>query len=314
MSTSFRVFLLILASGGALWAYRSRSTDIRHWLRTAPPGVPARGSAGDLMSPVNRVLDPDATQAWVWFHGKDRAPPPRVPEQSPELTDPAYEPSLEDELLAADMPAVDGFASGGAEEDPDLEGAAPSAPSDQGGPGAPPEGPSDGRENELGGGPEPSPPPAPPGLESYEEVTHVLQAGESLWSVAARFLGSGARYKEIRELNRDVIPDGAGDVVPAGTPLKIRLSSREKGLKPADPPNDTSVEERYGPRPREGEHGPASLLHTVRKDENLQRIARKYFPNDRDGWRVLYDANQDRLPSPDRLREGQVLRIPSPSR
>ena len=111
-------------------------------------------------------------------------------------------------------------------------------------------------------------------------------------------------------VNRDAIPDG-GDVVPAGTRLRIRISSREKGLKLASPPNDTSVEEKSGPRPPAGGAETGGLLHTVRKDENLQRIARKYFPDDREGWRVLYDANQDALPSPDRIRVGQVLRIPS---
>jgi hypothetical protein len=293
MSTPFRVFLLILAAAGVLWAYRARSTDIRHWLRTGPPVIEEKG--GDLMSPVNRLVDPDATCAKVWLQGKDA---PRQHPQDPEPSgpDPIYEPTPEDELLAADMPSVDGFAGEGAGA---TEGA---------GAVNPPPGPGDGVPGIVES--EPAPAPEPPTLEAYEEITHVLQSGESLWSVAARYLGSGVRYKEIRELNRDAIPDG-GDVVPAGTPLRIRISSREKGLKVALPPNDTSVEEKSGPRPPAGGAQTGGLLHTVRKDENLQRIARKYFPDDRDGWRVLYDANQDALPSPDRIRVGQVLRIPS---
>ena len=294
MSTPFRVFLLILASAGVLWAYRARSTDIRHWLRTEPP-VAAR-KASDLISPVNRLVDPDATRASVWLQGRD-AGRHRAPELEPSGPDPIYEPTPEDELLAADMPAVDGFAAedtGGAEGD----GGVPSPPAGEEAPGVVENAPA----------PEPR-----PELEAYEEITHVLESGESLWSVAAQYLGSGMRYKEIQELNRDVIPQG-GDVVPAGTMLRIRISSREKGLKPGPRENDTSVEENSGQRPPGGGAQTGGLLHTVRKDENLQRIARKYFPDDRDGWRRLYDANQDALPSPDRVRVGQVLRIPSPPR
>ena len=339
MSTPFRVFLLILAAAGVLWAYRARSTDIRHWLRTGPPVIVEKG--GDLMSPVNRLVDPDATCAKVWLQGKD-APRQRAQDPEPSEPDPIYEPTPEDELLAADMPAVDGFAGEGA------------AATEEAGAGNPPPGPGDGAPGIVVN--EPAPAPEPPALEAYEEITHVLESGESLWSVAARYLGSGVRYKEIQELNRDAIPDG-GDVIPAGTRLRIRISSRErvsvgtsgvgadrrtpavsearetrggasstpgeliapagfrnrneKGLKPGPRENDTSVEEKSGPRPPAGVAKTGGLLHTVRKDENLQRIARKYFPDDRDGWRVLYDANQDALPSPDRIRVGQVLRIPS---
>ena len=35
--------------------------------------------------------------------------------------------------------------------------------------------------------------------------TYTVQTGDCLWNIAAKFLGSGARYKEIYELNRDKI-------------------------------------------------------------------------------------------------------------
>ena len=38
-------------------------------------------------------------------------------------------------------------------------------------------------------------------------VTYTVQAGDSLWRIAARELGSGTRWSEIYELNRDVISD-----------------------------------------------------------------------------------------------------------
>ncbi|MEM1449822.1 MAG: LysM peptidoglycan-binding domain-containing protein [Planctomycetota bacterium] len=50
------------------------------------------------------------------------------------------------------------------------------------------------------------------------QVVEVL-AGESLWGVAARTLGDGARWREIFEANQDVLTDP--DFVAPGTRLKI---------------------------------------------------------------------------------------------
>ncbi len=51
-----------------------------------------------------------------------------------------------------------------------------------------------------------------------ERVVEVLE-GESLWGVAARTLGNGARWREIFEANTDVLTDP--DFVAPGTRLKI---------------------------------------------------------------------------------------------
>ena len=37
--------------------------------------------------------------------------------------------------------------------------------------------------------------------------THVVKEGESLWKIAKQELGSGARWNEIYEANRDVLPN-----------------------------------------------------------------------------------------------------------
>ncbi len=102
----------------------------------------------------------------------------------------------------------------------------------------------------------------PAGTASGSGRTHVIQAGETLSGLAARYLGSSARYREIYEANRNVlrspddlrdgvtivIPDGgkprdsqnvagnsgAGAVPPAGGP------SRNTGLKAR--PTSRSVE------------------------------------------------------------------------
>jgi LysM repeat protein len=40
-----------------------------------------------------------------------------------------------------------------------------------------------------------------------EETYYVIEKGDSLWKIAAKFLGSGNRYPEIFEANREVILD-----------------------------------------------------------------------------------------------------------
>lgn len=56
-----------------------------------------------------------------------------------------------------------------------------------------------------------------------------------------------------------------------------------------------------GPRP----------VHTVRRGENLTRIARRHYGQDGERlWRRIWEANKDSLPDPDRLTEGQELVIP----
>lgn len=52
--------------------------------------------------------------------------------------------------------------------------------------------------------------------DTKQYTTYTVKAGDSLWAIAARFLGSGSRYKEIKTLN-----NLATDVIYVGTVLKI---------------------------------------------------------------------------------------------
>jgi nucleoid-associated protein YgaU len=49
--------------------------------------------------------------------------------------------------------------------------------------------------------------------------------------------------------------------------------------------------------------------HTVAKGDTLSHIAKKYYRRP-SLWRLIYEANRDQLDNPDRIRPGQVLRIP----
>ena len=55
---------------------------------------------------------------------------------------------------------------------------------------------------------------------------------------------------------------------------------------------------------------PAYETYVVRKGDTLSGIARRYYGTALE-WRRLADVNRDVLASPDRLRPGMVLKIPS---
>ncbi|MCC5785867.1 MAG: LysM peptidoglycan-binding domain-containing protein [Phycisphaerales bacterium] len=54
---------------------------------------------------------------------------------------------------------------------------------------------------------------------------------------------------------------------------------------------------------------PAERTYTVRSGDSLSVISQRVYGSARH-WRVLYEANRDRIPDPDRLRVGAELRVP----
>jgi nucleoid-associated protein YgaU len=292
MSPGFRIFILILCAFGAISIYRFRSPELSHWLRQSPSRMPDRVDE-PLVSPVDRILGPEAALATLWLRG---AAPPAGPAGPGVEPEPAAAPlSPEELMLGADLPVVEDEGPG-----PEEATAPAGAAAGDGAAETPPE-----------PRPEPEAPAEPPGVVAFAEVAYEVKEGDNLWRIAARFLGAGSRYQEIREQNREVFKDRGSDIVPAGTVLKIRVPAPRDGLKVPGPQVDTSVEQNPAPAPRPAVDDRTPVYHTVRRSESLQRIARQYFPEDVDGWRTIFAANRDRLPSPDLVREGQVLVIPA---
>ena len=50
--------------------------------------------------------------------------------------------------------------------------------------------------------------------------------------------------------------------------------------------------------------------YTVAKGDNLSKIAKQFYG--RQDWKRIFDANRDQLDDPDRIKPGQVLKIPAP--
>ncbi len=119
-----------------------------------------------------------------------------------------------------------------------------------------------------------------------------VEAGDTLIGLARRHLGDGERWHELLAANRDLLEEP--------TDLRVGMRLRLPGSARAA----ASVSERSAATAR------TPATYTVRPGDSLSRIAERVL-GDRDAWQRLYDLNKDRLTSPDRVRVGQTLRLPS---
>ncbi|RMH59825.1 MAG: LysM peptidoglycan-binding domain-containing protein [Candidatus Hydrogenedentota bacterium] len=144
-----------------------------------------------------------------------------------------------------------------------------------------------------------------------------LKPGETLMSLARRYLGSGGRWKEFLELNPIEDPahlqSGTKLYLPPGASATPRAEEKPEPRKPAPVENLTeslkeapAVEERKPPEP-------VTLWHVVQKGETLRGIARRRL-GDPQRWREIARLNKDRLAAPGRLPVGLVLRLPPDAR
>lgn len=81
------------------------------------------------------------------------------------------------------------------------------------------------------------------------------------------------------------------------------VSSTEAEMKKADFGNVqsavTSTEQIVGEQ-----------TYTVQKGDTLSHIARTFYGK-ASAWKPIFDANRDQLDDPDRIKPGQVLRVPA---
>jgi nucleoid-associated protein YgaU len=54
----------------------------------------------------------------------------------------------------------------------------------------------------------------------------------------------------------------------------------------------------------------AADTYTVVKGDSLSKIAKHFYGN-ANRWQRIFDANRDQLDDPDRIKPGQVLKIPA---
>ena len=81
----------------------------------------------------------------------------------------------------------------------------------------------------------------------------------------------------------------------------------KESLKSTPPADDKSVEASSGL----DENTLSLKTHKVKAGETLSEIASRYFPGDPGGVEAIFEANRETVSSPDEIREGQILVIPS---
>ncbi len=124
--------------------------------------------------------------------------------------------------------------------------------------------------------------------------TITVESGDTLSELATKHLGSATRWQDLMDANRDKLDDPQG--------LQVGMKLRLPGA--ADSTPATTSTPGKTPKPNSGDQ-----TYTVRPGDNLTEIAEKTL-SDGGKWQVIYQANRDRLKSPDRLIVGQKLRIP----
>ena len=148
---------------------------------------------------------------------------------------------------------------------------------------------------------QPAPEPKPSGTASTGTSApagnryHVFKKDETLWTVAEKYYGNGAKWRLIYEANKADLPDP--NLIAPETRLVIPPEKPQESPAPATASGSGSA-------PAAGQR-----THVVAEGDSLASIAKKYYGSTKH-WRVLLKANETQVPSPDKLRVGTVLIVP----
>lgn len=165
------------------------------------------------------------------------------------------------------------------------------------------------------------PPPAP-------ETIYIVQPRDTLTLIARRFLGSGARWPEIFDVNRDRMtnPDRLrvgmalripvimeSHVVQQGETLSsiaaLQLGDAMRWPEIFDVNRDRIANPDLIHIGQELRIPISPPTHVVQPGETLRSIAARLLGSEQ-RWRDIFDINRDTIDHPDRIRVGQELRIP----
>lgn len=144
---------------------------------------------------------------------------------------------------------------------------------------------------------------------------HAVRQGESLYAIAARYYGNGNLWRDLARHNPGRIkPDGSVNVgVSLRIPSRADLTGRVP--QPASSPSTTPTTEPPQTPPSSPAANPPTSparprTYTVAAGDTLGEISMETLGTSR-RWREIYELNRDRIPDPDNVRSGVVLKIPS---
>jgi LysM repeat protein len=138
--------------------------------------------------------------------------------------------------------------------------------------------------------------PAAPRSNTPNFRTHAVEEGDSLYRLAARYLGDGNKWPQLQKLNADLLGDSENvqvgmviKIAPAGAAPAPR--SAPASTKPASPSKPAPARE-----------------YVVLKGDNLGKISLKLLGTSR---RMDEIVKLNNLKDPDDIRVGQSLKIPA---
>jgi nucleoid-associated protein YgaU len=137
---------------------------------------------------------------------------------------------------------------------------------------------------------------------------HTVASGETLSSIAKRYLGSENAWRTIAKANPTVDPTA----MKIGTKLKIPArESGSAGTVASSSGGSSGGSATTAARTTSSTSGASGDLHTVASGDTLASIARRYYGNSK-YWQRIYDANRSVIGSdPAALKIGQKLSLPS---
>ena len=162
--------------------------------------------------------------------------------------------------------------------------------------------------------------------------SYIVKPGDSYWTIARQIYGDSEQWKLLYETNKHIMPNPdnphllfpgmALDIPPLSTPASVAsyelrgvsVQIKEKELEPAvsKPVSGASL-----PVPGPAIPGilgtvPAMQEYTVKTGDSYWSIADRFY-GDVQLWRIVYEANKDRMINPDNphlIFPGMMLTIP----
>ncbi|MNR86908.1 1,6-anhydro-N-acetylmuramyl-L-alanine amidase AmpD [compost metagenome] len=134
--------------------------------------------------------------------------------------------------------------------------------------------------------PKPTPTPAPT---TGAGGTYAVRQGDTLSKIAQAQLGSANRWREIYDLNKDVIGPNPNVIKPG---MKLKMPGKATPTPAPTPAPSTTWK------------------YTVRKGDSLSKIAQSQL-GDAGRWREIYDLNKAQIKNPNLIHPGQVLTMPA---
>ncbi|QDT55382.1 LysM domain/BON superfamily protein [Caulifigura coniformis] len=141
-----------------------------------------------------------------------------------------------------------------------------------------------------------------------DETLHVVQQGETYWSIARQHYGAGRYFQALAEYNKPRISDqqslkpGMKVLVPSAQTLDTRYGKLMQASGHAKPPAKPQAGLRFN---AQGEP-----YYIVGEGDTLGEIATRYLGKTLRSEEI-YRMNQEQLPNPNNLKMGMILVMPA---